>query len=294
MLMRWRCLGGLGVVELGRKVWARASAEDFATRAAAAAYYGLTATVPFLGLLVSLAANLVPGPGDPKTPGDSTWSEVLEEVPRLAGQLMPEEAVTVVGRELTRIREAPPVKLLSVGLVLALWFSSGVFGVLIDALNRIQGVPETRPPWRVWLTAAGLTLLEAVIMLGTLASLVVVPVLRRALGWGDGPSVLSLLGEWAPVTLGVLLSFAVTARLGPACPPRWRWITPGSAFGTAVFLAAASLLRLYVANWGNYANTYGSLAGVLLLTTWFWIVALIVLVAFQVDKIIDDECGVQR
>lgn len=281
----WQLLGGLTLGGLASRVWAQVRKEDFSTCAAAAAYYALAALVPFLGLLVTLAANLIPT----LDLASNSRSATLTESQHLATRLLPAEAVPMITRELSRLREAPPVKLLSVGLVLSVWFSSGVFGVLIDAMNRIQGVPETRPAWRVMLTAAGLTLLEAVIMLGTMALLVVWPAIRGALRMGEGAGPLGASWEWIPVIFGALLSFAVTARVGPSSPPRWRWVTPGAIFGTVAFVAATLLLRIYLAHWGNYANSYGSLAVVMLLTTWFWIVAFIVLVAFQIDKIIDDE-----
>ena len=290
----WQCLGGLTLGALARRVWARAREEEFSTRAAGAAYYALIAFVPFLGVLVSLAANLMPVRGIVSDSSASMDRGSLRETQDLMARLVPEDAVPMINHELTRLREAAPLKLVSLGLVLSLWFSSGVFGVLIDALNRIQGVPETRPTWFVMLTAMGLTFLEAVIMIGSLALLVVWPAIRGSLGMGEGPGPVGLSWEWIPVILGALFSFAVTARVGPSAPKRWRWITPGSVFCAAAFLAAALLMRIYLAYWGNYAATYGSLAVVMVLTTWFWVVAFIVLLAFQIDKTIDNERAEER
>ena len=282
-------LGGLTVGALSRRVWVRAREIDFFTRAAAAAYYALIALVPFLGVVVSLAANVMPLTRVNSHSSVTVTRESLTGTQDLIERLVPAEAVPMIDLELARLREAPPFKLVSLGLVLSLWFSSGVFGVLIDALNRIQGVPETRPAWFVMIIAMALTLLEAVIMIGSLALLVVWPAIRGSLGVGEGSSSVGTSWEWICVTLGALSSFAVIARVGPSSPNRWRWITPGSVFCAFAFLAAAILMRIYLAHWGNYAATYGSLAVVMVLTTWFWIVAFIVLLAFQIDKTIDSS-----
>jgi len=258
-------------------------------RAAAASYYALTGLVPFLGILVTLAAVLIPE-GDGL--GGQPRRLSVDQIRQTVAELLPDDASKVIGNELARLRQSPRVGVLTTGLILALWLSSGVFSTLMEALNRIAGVRETRPYWRVILTAIALTLFEAIVMLGVLFTLIVRPGIRGEFGGWAAPSLATLV-EWVPIILVSLLSFAVTARFGPASAARWRWITPGGVFGTVAFLASSYLLRLYVAHWGNYGNTYGSLAGVMLLSTWFWSVALIYLVAFQVDRIIDEERGKQ-
>src|SRR5262249_5376839 len=146
-------------------------------------YYALTALVPFLAVLVTLGAHLAPditSPSGTRSPlGDMTVDEFREGLSRL----LPPEAYQVVAIEIARIQQEPPVGLLSLGLVLSLWFASSVTWAVMDALNRICDVDETRSYPRLALISVGLTMLQAIIVLGTLSALVVWPQVSTALGW---------------------------------------------------------------------------------------------------------------
>ena len=281
-------LGGLTLRELLWRTWEKMSEHELMTRAAAAAYYALTALVPFLAVLVTLAAQLAPSITGPSGARAAIGTMTVDEFRETLSSVLPDEAYEVVAGEIARIQKQP-LGLLSLGLVVSLWLASGLFGTIIDALNRIHGVEETRPYWILVLTAIGLTVLQAVIMVGTLVTLVAWPLVAGRLGLGAGRGVVGILLEWLGVSLAILFSFAMTLYIGPNVPRRWRWITPGSVFGTMVLLGASLLLRVYVHDFANYGKTYGSLSGVMLLLFWFWIAALILLVVVQMNKIIDEE-----
>ncbi|MFO0950706.1 MAG: YihY/virulence factor BrkB family protein [Isosphaeraceae bacterium] len=284
--------GGLTPLQLARRTWAQASENQLTVHASAAAYYALTALVPFIGLLVTLAAHLVPditGGSGETGPGGMT----VEEFRLMLSRQLPDEAYQVVAREIARIQKQPPVGLLSVGLVVTLWLSSSISGTIIEASNRILGLPETRPYWWLVVRSAGLTLVEAVIILGSMFLLAVWPELRGPHGWGPAGGLVGTLVEWLVVTVGTLLSFSVAAKFGPNIRRPWAFVTPGSLIGTVALISSTLLLRLYIRSFGNYDKTYGSLAGVMLLALFFWVAAMILLLAVQVDKVIEDGKGMQ-
>jgi membrane protein len=285
----WSTLATIPPTDLVRRIWGEMVAKELMLRATAAAYCALTAMAPFLAVLLILAANLIPditrGPGARGALGGMT----VEELRSTLAYYLPEDAYNVVAEEIARIQRRPPVGLISLSLVVSLWLASSLFGTIIDALNRIHGVRETRPYWTMVLRAIGLTALEAIIVLGSLIALVVWPHLRGALGWrGQAPFAEDLL-MWLVSALGVLFSFSVTSYWGPNVRHRWSWITPGSALGTLALLVSGLVLRVYVQHFANYGKTYGSLAGVMILAFWFWIAAVIALVAFQLDRVIEEE-----
>ena len=195
----------------------------------------------------------------------------------------------VVADEIAWIQKKPPVGLLSLGMAVTLWLASSLLRTLIDTLNRIQGVPETRPFWKLALTSVFLTILEALIILGTLGFLVIWPQLRGLLRFSDQSVTPAPFAHWLTLASGILISFSVISYLGPNIRRRWKWVTPGSVLGTFALLAACLLLQLYIQFFGSYGKTYGSLAGVMLLSFWFWITAVILLVAFQLDKVLEDQ-----
>jgi membrane protein len=285
----WLSIGGIPPRELLQRTWSKLVENEILLRASAAAYYALTAFVPFLAVLVALAAHLAPDITGESGARGAIGGMTVDEFRDTLSRFLPDEAYEVVADEIARIQKQPPVGLLSVGLAVSLWLASSLFRTVIDTLNRIQGVRETRPYWHLALTAIGLTALEVVIMLGTMVVLVVWPQLRGWFGWTYRAAVGETAAEWLIVASGILISFSLTSYVGSNVRRRWKWVTPGSALGTLAFLASGLLLRVYVQYFGNYGKTYGSLAGVMLLSFWFWIAAVILLAALQIDRIIEDE-----
>ncbi|MGB0066140.1 MAG: YhjD/YihY/BrkB family envelope integrity protein, partial [Terracidiphilus sp.] len=69
---------------------------------------------------------------------------------------------------------------------------------------------------------------------------------------------------------------------------RWRWLSPGTVIGIAVWLLASLGLRIYLHYFNSYSVTYGSLGAVIILLTWFYISGLMLLLGAEVDKVIGD------
>ena len=86
----------------------------------------------------------------------------------------------------------------------------------------------------------------------------------------------------------VALALAGLYRFGPSrAAARWHWITWGSAFATARWLALSVLFSWYVAHFGSYNRTYGSLGAIMGFMTWIWISLVVVLVGAKLDSEIE-------
>jgi membrane protein len=262
---------------------------DAMTCAAAVAFYAMLATVPFLGvLLVGLILHLPDltraGVGSTGL-GDLT----VEQLDATLQSLFPYEAYVLIRDQIARIQSAPPLASLSVGAMVSLWSASSLFLVVIDAVNRTYEVKESRSFLRLRLTAAGMTLLEAACLLGSLVAIVAEPQILKVLGFHaeDAATWLATIVRWSAVFGTVLISFALSFQLGPAAPRRRAWITPGSLAGTIAFLVFCVLFRVYVQNFGSYNKSLGALGGVMVLLLWFWCVALVFLGAAEMDGAIE-------
>jgi membrane protein len=283
-------LGGLSPRELAMRTWAKINDHEIMTRAAAVSFYAMLALVPFLALVLTLTVQLLPDltglTGRETGIGSLTADELRQEI-RTA---FPKEAYDVVADQVARIQaqERPPLGLLLAGLAMTVWLASSLFVAIIDTMNRIYGVIETRSFLKIRLMAILMTFLQALILVGSLLAIVLWPQIIGWLGMSKPAALLATAVQWAVVTVMVLLSFALSFYVGPDADQRWEWITPGSLLGTVVFLAMTFGFRLYVQNFANYNKTYGSLGGVMVLLFWFWISSLVLLSAAQMNKVIED------
>src|SRR5262252_5657883 len=93
-------------------------------------------------------------------------------------------------------------------------------------------------------------------------------------GWRAGLCSRSLV-------LGLL---ALLYRYGPCRPAtKWQWVSAGAVFATVVWLLASAAFSFYVANFGRYDATYGSLGAVIVLLFWFYLSFFIVLLGAEIN-----------
>ena len=130
-------LGGLSVREVAVRTWKRMNEHEILTRAAAIAFYAIAALVPFLALVITLTAYLLPSPVRQAVSGTAQAAgptdELLDRAPRRRG-------LARRHRRSSGCRRARPPGLISFGLVATLWLSSSLFVAIMDAMNRILGV----------------------------------------------------------------------------------------------------------------------------------------------------------
>jgi membrane protein len=270
------------------RTWTKLNENEILTRASAVSFYAMLALVPLLAIILTALVQLLPditGAGGKTVGIGNITVNQLQETLR---QALPEEGFKVVQEQIKRIQKDPPFGLLSIGLVIALWTSSSLFLAIIDAMNRVYGVTETRSFAKLRVVAFIMTILQAVIFLGALIAIVAGPEIFRWLGFKGHSALLAIGIQWIGVVVMVLLSFALTIYVGPDADQRWEWITPGSVLGTIVFLACTWLFRLYIQNVANYDKTYGSLGGVMVLLLWFWVSSVVLLTSGQMNKVIED------
>jgi len=277
-------LGGLSVRELAIRTWDRINRHEILTRAAAIAFYGIAALVPFLAMVITLTAYLLPPPVRQQMSGTSRPTGPMDDM--LA--VLPGDAASVVAKEIQRLQEGPPVGLLSFGLVATLWLSSSLFVAVMDAMNRILGVEERRPYWKQRLEAVGMALSQGAILIVSFVTILGWRLILHHLNVGEFTAVLVTTAHAILVFLIFLISFALALYFAPDADQCWEWITPGSLAGSVVLLVVSVAFRVYVQRWGNYSATYGSLAGIVVLMSWAWLCALTLLTAAEVNKVIKD------
>ncbi len=285
-------LGGLTPWQVIARTWKQMSDNEVMTRAAAIAFYAMLASVPFLALLLTLAVQFLP---DVTPASDRVGHAAMNEFQVTLNRLFPADAALVVTNQIDEIKKNPPLGLLSIGILVTLWTASSLFLAIIDGINAMYGVHETRSLMRVRLTAIVMTLIQAAILLSSLLAIVAGPEILRWLGM-DGTTgyYLILATQWIVVVFMMLASFALTFYVAPDADQKWEWVTPGSLVGTVSIILFSLLFRVYVKNWGNYEKMYGSLGGVMVLLLWLWVSGLVLLAAAQMNQIIEQASPIGK
>jgi membrane protein len=208
---------------------------------------------------------------------------------------MPDEAAATVRPQLERVLQGRDGGLLSLGLALTIYAASSGIRALSKALNLAYDITEARPLWRQYAVAIGLT-----IGVGTVAILaflvltsgrLLVEWLAHEAGMADvattviGPATLVL------TLVALVAAIAVLYRVAPARHPSWRGVLPGVAVFVPGWLLATFGLSIYIENFGSYADTYGALAGVIILLLWFYISSIILLVGGELNAAVERRSG---
>ncbi len=270
----------LSAREFGKKLWRRIRDNAATDRAAQLSYYFLFALFPFLFFVVTLAAYL---------PVKGALDDLLARL----DPLMPDQAMSIIRAQLTKLATQQRPHFLTLGLALAIWSASRGVDALRTSLNLSYDVKESRPWWRTQGTALLITATTSVLMLLAVAGLAV---------GGHGGLWLAehlhvdkfwpLLWDWLrwPITaLGVMLVFALLYYFLPDVKQEWRYITPGSVIGTALWLLASWLFSMYADNFGSYDKMYGSIGGVIVLMTWLYVTGLIFILGGEINALLEHE-----
>jgi membrane protein len=273
----WK-LGGLGVVDLAKRVWSEFSEDEVADRAAALAYYFLFALFPALLFLTALL-GLLPIP------------DLMDRLMAYVAQAMPGDAASIIEKTLHEIVAGAGGSLLSIGVLGALWAGSNGMSSIMSALNVAYDVKETRPWWKSKLLAIGLTLGFSVFILSALVLLVFGPKIGEKVAAVVGLGAVFTF-VWNIVSIPVIMilvaiGIALVYYLAPNVEQHWRWVTPGSAVALVLWLAASFALRFYVTNFANYNATYGSIGGVILLMLWLYLSGMALLLGAEVNSEIE-------
>lgn len=244
--------------------------------AAALTYYGVQALFPAILVLVSLVGLA----------GSSATDTLIENVNEAAPG--PAREIVVQGIENLRGNEGQSVVLFVVGVLGALWSASGYVGAFTRASNAIWEVQEGRPfyklrPQQLAITFVMLLLLSvsavAVVVTGGLAQQV-----GDVVGVGDTAVTVWDIAKWPVLVLVVSLMLSVLYWAAPnAQQPGFRWVTPGGVVAVVLWIAASGLFALYVANFGSYNKTYGSLGAVIAFLVWLWITNIAVILGAEVN-----------
>jgi membrane protein len=242
--------------------------------AAGVTYYALLALFPAIAALVSIYGLFA----DPGT--------IQDHLNTLSG-VLPSGALDIIREQVTRIASQGGGTLgfgFVFGLGLSLWSSNAGMKAIFDALNIVYGEDEKRSFIKLNLLSLSFTLGAIAFILIALAGIIVLPIVLNFIGLGSGTEWLVSLARWPILLIGVIFGLSLIYRFGPSRDKaEWRWVTPGGIVAAVLWLAVSMLFSWYVANFGSYNETYGSLGAVIGFMTWIWLSTIVVLLGAEIN-----------
>jgi membrane protein len=207
--------------------------------------------------------------------------------------LLPGGAIDIVSEQIRRIVERGSSELtfgFVVGLGIAFWSANAGMKAIFDALNVIYDEEEKRGFIKLNLISMLFTLSAIALVLAVFASVTVVPFALKYVGLESGTRLIISYGRWLGMFVVTVLALSVLYRYGPSrATARWQWISAGSVFAAAMWMITSIAFSWYVANFGTYNATYGSLGAVIGLMMWMWLSIIVVLVGAELNSEIEHQ-----
>ncbi|HWK78199.1 YihY/virulence factor BrkB family protein [Microbacterium sp.] len=245
--------------------------------AASLTFYSVLALVPAVMVSFSIVSLL--------GRGEETARIVVDVVRALA----PDASAAAVRDAIGQIAEARLSGLLLLfALALTLWAVARYVAALGRGMNRIYGVAEGRPVWRL---KAGQLLIALVVIICTALMAVILSItdgvaetLGQAFGLGDVALLVWRVLRWPLLAAIAVFVLAFLYYFAPNVEPaRFRWMSLGAAAALVVLLLASFGFWLYVSTLADYDRLYGAFAGVIIFALWLWIANMAILVGAEFD-----------
>ncbi len=176
----------------------------------------------------------------------------------------------------------------AISLLFSLWTANYGVSALFEALTAVYEEKEQRGFLKYYATTLAFTAGAIVLVVLSLAVMIALPLILDHLARPGLSPVLLKIIRWPILFILIVLALSVIYRYGPSrSAPQWHWITWGSAFAAVSWLAASALFSWYVANFGSYNKTYGSLGAIVGFMTWMWLSIVVILVGAKLDAEIE-------
>ena len=274
----------LGLVEFFKLTFKEVGEDHVSAFAGNVTYKALFAIFPFFTLLLSLL-------------GLFNATDLINRMIQGAQGALPGTAVQFLEGQILPLTKQQANSAFTFGAIisiaLALWGVSGAFRSIMEAMNVMYEVDEDRPAWKMYGISIFISLAVIVLMLTAFGIVIfgssVGGGLAAAIGLDSVFQTVWSIVQWPIVACIVLFTFALIYYFAPAAKQKFAWISPGAILAFAFWLLFSLLFSYYVSTFGggSYNETYGSLAGVIILLLYIYYSAFIMLLGAEMNQVIE-------
>lgn len=254
---------------------------DIDVRAAAVAYNFTLAIFPTIIFLFSVI---------PYIPVEHLDLQILN----LLSEVMPigifEEAKVTI----TEIVSKPRGSILSFGFIFALYASTSGMMALMRAFNMTNETAEKRGFIKSRLIAVMLNFMLTFVLM---ISIVVLIVGRFAVDFLFDEGILNRdfnfyifqIISYFVVFSVFFVTISVIYYIAPAIPKRWKFFNSGSITASILTIIITNLFSYYLSNFASYNRLYGAIGTLIALMVWFYLIALILILGFDINASIEES-----
>ncbi|WP_165700693.1 YihY/virulence factor BrkB family protein [Alienimonas californiensis] len=279
-------LGGLTLWECGNRAVAGYREHKLEHRAVYFAFYALFSLAP--ALIVAVSTIVL-------TTSDEVGRNLLEGLRTTVSESLPGDASmlvnTLISAEAAALRENTNVYLVGFGWVFLAYSGRVALLTVSSGLDAAYGVDKRRHFWHRNAIAVGIIMLTvfSLLALSVVLQFATDELLMRLGGserftWARTVAIYGF--KWVFAIAFLLAAVSLVYTFVPSCRLRWTPLSPGGALFAATFLVSTQAFRLYIQTFGRYSDTYGVLAGVVVLMTWLWLTGTLLLFGGQVNSVI--------
>ena len=258
--------------KVAKELWRRIQEDDIGALGAQLSYSFLFAFFPFLIFAMTLIG---------------CTSIKSEEVLLGLRSIVPLEVYKLTEITVKEVVDNKNLKLLSFGIITAIWIASNGFLAVIKGLNKAYDVKEKRGKIKVQVIALSCTII--------LACIIVLAFILIIFGEINGSLILKYFGvglffrnvwnyfRYILIILIMVFVFASIYHFIPCRKLSWKEVIPGSVFTSVGWIICSEVFSYYVNNFSNYSMLYGSIGAVIILMTWLFLTSILLLVGGEIN-----------
>ena len=265
---------GLSIYDVTIFFWKGLMEGAITTRASSLAFNFFLAFFPAIIFLFTLI---------PYIPIEGFQKTLME----LLGSVLPESTNKMAFKTIDDIVNNPRGGLLSVGFVLALYFSTNGVSALIEAFNSSFHIRESRSFLYQRFISLVLTLILSVMLIFTISTLIFGKSYLGSL-LADGTISTEYLYlfsflRWFIMSTFLLFGISLLFYLAPNLQVRWKLFSPGTIFSSLFIIITSIIFSFYINNFAQYNQIYGSIGTLIIILLWMYFNSIILLTGFEIN-----------
>jgi len=266
-------------------LWKEISGDDCWGMAARLSFYFSLAFFPFLIFLSAIIGFIPIEPG------------LLDRILVEMNQFLPERTYTWVRGFTLELISHQNKGVVSLGILLALWWASVGFSGMVGDLNRALAIEETRSYVKIRLLSVGVTILVSLFVITSGILLFfgdwLIQLSIQHITIQPYPSFQTHLAtlytatRWILIFVFLNVGMQIVYSALPARPLPWTLLSPGSAIFSLCWILGSSTFAIFVnrfVNYEIYQALYGSLGTLILLMLWLYLSSFFLLIGGKVNS----------